>query len=280
VDAGSISSNGSACGEQVGSALNGRFCPLRNAVAGSPLHRPALSRRFEPPCIHLCTHPHPQHAPLPCNPTHTVAARALRDETPDEALERRMRESARVEERVADVFTQADLKAALAAAGGKLVVLEAQSEQVCMTGLDEEPELHWKADQAAALQPCVHLKHTFQRTARECPDVVFLSLQVSVVGALERSTVGLMCSITLLCAGAKKCSKLGSRISVRSRAPPYSHHRLTSSRNHSQPPTPPHPTPRLTRRSPRSCAMSWALRWCRRCSFGATAASCGSTRGR
>lgn len=114
-----------------------------------------------------------------------VAARALRDETPDEALERRMRESARVEERVADVFTQADLKAALAAAGGKLVVLEAQSEQVCMTGLDEEPELHWKADQAAALQPCVHLKHTFQRTARECPDVVFLSLQVDAEESQE-----------------------------------------------------------------------------------------------
>jgi hypothetical protein len=82
---------------------------------------------------------------------------------------------------VQDILTSEEFHAALAAAGSKLVVLEAQSEEVCMTGLDEEPELHWRADQEAALRPCVSIKHTFQRTARECPDVVFLSLLVRSV---------------------------------------------------------------------------------------------------
>lgn len=107
----------------------------------------------------------------------TIApAAVLRDETPEQALERRLRESARVEERVVDIYSTEDFRRAMEAAGGKLVVLEAQSEQVCMTGLDEEAELHWEADKKAALVPCQQIKHTFMRTARECKDVVFLSL--------------------------------------------------------------------------------------------------------
>lgn len=54
-----------------------------------------------------------------------------------------------------------------------------ESELVCQTGLDEEAELHWKADQAAALEPCSGIKHTFARTARACPDAVFLAVDVS-----------------------------------------------------------------------------------------------------
>ena len=125
------------------------------------------------------SHTHTGHTALP------PPRAALRDETPEQARERRLRESQRVEERVVDVVTVADFERELAAAGGKLVVLEAQSESVCMTGLDEEPELHWKADREAALQPCVNIKHTFARTARECPDVVFLSLQVDDEDAQE-----------------------------------------------------------------------------------------------
>ena len=64
-------------------------------------------------------------------------------------------------------------------AGDKLVVLEVQSDVLCQTGFEEEAELQWKADQKAALAPCSDLKHTFARTARECGDVVFLSLEVS-----------------------------------------------------------------------------------------------------
>ncbi|GBF98486.1 thioredoxin chloroplastic [Raphidocelis subcapitata] len=111
--------------------------------------------------------------------------RALRDETPEQQLERRLRESARVDERVIDIFSAEDFQRELAAAGNKLVVLEAQSEEVCMTGLDEEPELQWKADKDAALQPCVAIKHTFQRTARECPDVLFMSLHADADEAQE-----------------------------------------------------------------------------------------------
>ena len=50
---------------------------------------------------------------------------------------------------------------------------------MCQTGLDEEPELHWKADQAASLLPCQNVKHTFARIARECKDVRFLAVSVS-----------------------------------------------------------------------------------------------------
>jgi hypothetical protein len=67
-----------------------------------------------------------------------------------------------------------------AAAAGQV-----ESEKVCQTGLEEEAELHWKADQAAALAPCQGIKHTFARIARECPDVKFLSLSVSWRGMQE-----------------------------------------------------------------------------------------------
>jgi len=61
-------------------------------------------------------------------------------------------------------------------AGSKLVVLEIESDKLCQTGLDEEAELQWKQDQEAALLPCQSIKGTLQRTARDCPDVKFLSL--------------------------------------------------------------------------------------------------------
>lgn len=49
---------------------------------------------------------------------------ALRNETPEEALSRRLRESQRVEERVHDISTYDDLQQRLGAAENKLVVLE------------------------------------------------------------------------------------------------------------------------------------------------------------
>jgi hypothetical protein len=59
------------------------------------------------------------------------------------------------------------------------MLLQVTSEKVCQTGLDEEPELQWKADKQAAMLPCTNVKHTFQRIARECRDVKFLALNVS-----------------------------------------------------------------------------------------------------
>ena len=63
-------------------------------------------------------------------------------------------------------------------AGDNLVVLEVESTEVCQTGL-EEVEHHWKEDKEAALNPCKKLKHVLQRTARDSPDVRFVTLEVT-----------------------------------------------------------------------------------------------------
>lgn len=103
---------------------------------------------------------------------------ALRpNETPEEALERRKRESERVEERVTFVNSVPELKEQFEKAKNRLVVIEIESESVCQTGWEEEAELQWKDDQKKALEPCQQLKHTFQRTARDCPDVEFLMVE-------------------------------------------------------------------------------------------------------
>lgn len=68
------------------------------------------------------------------------------------------------------------------------MVLEVHSERLCQSGL-EEAELQWKDDQARVAQSCVELKHVFQRTARDCPDVVFLALEESPAIAAQCSAV-------------------------------------------------------------------------------------------
>jgi hypothetical protein len=68
-------------------------------------------------------------------------------------------------------------------------VLQIESDQVCQTGLDEEPELHWRQDQAAALLPCQNIKHTFARIARECTDVHFFSINVGTTKAATGGTL-------------------------------------------------------------------------------------------
>jgi hypothetical protein len=98
-------------------------------------------------------------------------------ETPEEAYARRLRESQRVEERIINIDSEADFQRQLAEAGNKLVVLEVESAEVCQTGLTEEAELQWQEEQAAALAPCLKLKHIFQRTARDSPDVIFLAVE-------------------------------------------------------------------------------------------------------
>eukprot|EP00889_Picochlorum_renovo_P000412 jgi/Picre1/27442/NNA_000409.t1 len=120
---------------------------------------------------------------------------ALRpNETPEEALERRRRESERVEERVTFVNSVPELEARLEKAKNRLVVIEIESESVCQTGWEEEAELQWKDDQRKALEPCQQLKHTFQRTARDCPDVEFLMVEAeSENGETSAITSGWMC---------------------------------------------------------------------------------------
>ncbi|KAK9868298.1 hypothetical protein WJX84_009404 [Apatococcus fuscideae] len=104
-------------------------------------------------------------------------SRALpREETSEQAFERRVRESQQVEERVREIYNKADFTKELQQASGNLVVLEVESSNVCQTGLDE-PELQWKDDKKAALAPCAKIKHSFQRVARNCPEVQFLHLE-------------------------------------------------------------------------------------------------------
>lgn len=84
-------------------------------------------------------------------------------------------------------------------AGTGLVVLEAESMEVCQTGFEEEAELQWKEDQVAALAPCGEIKHVFARTARDCPEVTFLALEVSMncVSTLPMISIfDLMCNET------------------------------------------------------------------------------------
>lgn len=55
---------------------------------------------------------------------------ALRNESPEEALERRLRESQKVEERVHEISTYDDLQERLGAAENKLVVLEVSDASI------------------------------------------------------------------------------------------------------------------------------------------------------
>jgi thiol-disulfide isomerase/thioredoxin len=118
----------------------------------------------------------PAYRPPACRPRFR-RSHALRDETPEQAMQRRMKESERVEERVTFISSEREWDVAVKQAGDRLVVVEVQSEVVCQSGWDEEPELQWEADKKAALEPCRNLKHVFQRTARDCPDVVFLTVE-------------------------------------------------------------------------------------------------------
>ncbi len=151
-----------------------------------------------------------------------AAVTAREHENAEEALQRRLKESARVEERVTQIYTAQDfdrelqevcvsltfhdvvpsLAAAIAylhvskgtlacvalatqqrqscmQAGDQLIVLEVESTEVCQTGFDEV-EHHWKEDKEEALIPCRKLKHVLQRTARDSPDVRFVTLEVPV----------------------------------------------------------------------------------------------------
>lgn len=83
-----------------------------------------------------------------------------------------------MDERLIEIACEGDFDRELHNAGNKLVVLEIESQELCQTGLEEEAELQWREDKEAAMRPCASIKGTLERTARECPDVTFLSLNV------------------------------------------------------------------------------------------------------
>ena len=176
-----------------------------------PHSRPAAHRSPLTPPPHTHTHPcsaatgprratlTPRATPAPVatpepTPSPAAAASLRPGETPDQARERRLRESARVDERVRLIDSFPDFQAALDAAGEALVVLEVGDPEVCESGC-QEADLLWKADAAAAAAAakarCVAIKHTFARTARDCPDAVFLELDAgSEAGAAAAAQLG------------------------------------------------------------------------------------------
>eukprot|EP00884_Botryococcus_braunii_P011284 jgi/Botrbrau1/20156/Bobra.0173s0057.1 len=107
------------------------------------------------------------------------------DETPEQTLERRLRESRRVDERIIPVSSYEEFQDELAQAGHKLVVLEVESTTQCDSGLSEEAELQWKEDREAAMDRCKNVKHVFQRVARDSPDVIFLQLEAETEEGAE-----------------------------------------------------------------------------------------------
>jgi hypothetical protein len=106
-------------------------------------------------------------------------------------------------------------------AGHQLVVLEVESSSQCESGLGPEAELHWEEDKKAALSRCANLKHSFARTARDCPDVLFLTLEACMLPSsgvpslpLQPSKNYLSCVrdsfVRIICARVYYCSGLKS----------------------------------------------------------------------
>eukprot|EP00210_Caulerpa_lentillifera_P006676 g6379.t1 len=99
------------------------------------------------------------------------------NETAEETLKRRLRESQQVEQRVVELQTHSEFENK---SDDALVVLEVSSDVLCETGLEEEVEYHWKNEQkekqAQLDEVCSQIKHVFQRTARECKDVKFFAI--------------------------------------------------------------------------------------------------------
>ena len=129
--------------------------------AGARAGRPALPRR------------------APALAARAAAKAAGVEEGAEAAAERRARESARVEERTVSVTSAGEFDAQLREAGERLVVVEVESEEVCQWGTEtEEQDNYWKQPKEVVFEPCVRLKHVFQRCARDCEDVRFLNLMV------------------------------------------------------------------------------------------------------
>ena len=88
-------------------------------------------------------------------------------------------------------------------AGKQLVVLEIESSEQCDSGLAAEAELQWRGEQRQALNRCANLKHVFQRTARDCPDVTFLTLEVGFELPSLQGRVAGTCNRPLWCGDSR-----------------------------------------------------------------------------
>ena len=70
-------------------------------------------------------------------PRRRTISRVGRDETPEQALERRMKESAKVEEKIRYIYSRDDFHRELAVGGKNLIVLEVIDESFLYTGTNK-----------------------------------------------------------------------------------------------------------------------------------------------
>lgn len=84
-------------------------------------------------------------------------------ETKDQVIERRLRESKTVQSRVVTITNAGQFQRELEIAGGKLIVLEIQSENLCELSHDEVPESYWAQPPEKIQEPCEELKHSLLR---------------------------------------------------------------------------------------------------------------------
>eukprot|EP00667_Euglena_gracilis_P007321 EG_transcript_7392 len=99
-----------------------------------------------------------------------------RVENPEEAAARRLQESKEVEDRLIRIFSLEQLQSYLRAVPDPkhLFVAEVIDLNKCDSGVVEEAEVQWRRTEAEIMAPVVKFKHTFQRTARKCPDVTYI----------------------------------------------------------------------------------------------------------
>ena len=74
-----------------------------------------------------------------------------------------MRESMTVQSRVITITNANQFQRELETAGGKLIVLEIQSENLCELSHDEVPESYWAQPPEKIQAPCEELKHSLLR---------------------------------------------------------------------------------------------------------------------
>lgn len=120
-----------------------------------------------------------------------VAAGATKDVSRDSDMDRRRRESQRVEDRTHYVHSMEELDAFLTEAGDKLVFLSVESTEECDLSDFPNPSDVQRTVSDNLMSPCLKVKSTLARVARECDDALFLGLEVSEDPALEKMAADL-----------------------------------------------------------------------------------------
>ncbi len=160
----------------------------------------------------------------------------------------------------------------------ELVVLEVESTDMCQSGLGPEAELHWEEDKKASLSRCANLKHVFARTARDCPDVTFLTLEVRLCTTLCLVQLAVMTAD--LCAGARGLQAMHTKNTISSL---YALSivdialRIAGTRRRQLRRSACEGVCRRTQRRARQHVMRLGWKCCRRSNSGGMARSCGST---